>query len=96
MIHAIRERFSEAVEKEAAVRYGITELKEFGGFESFVYEFERDGKSYILKITHTIRRSEAYIMGEIDWLNYLADGGVAVARAVPSPSGSRMATGPGF
>lgn len=87
MIVAIRERFTEAVEQEAAARYGIVELKKFGGFESFVYEFEQDGKGHILKITHTIRRSEAYIMGELDWLNYLADKGVAVARAVPSPNG---------
>lgn len=87
MIIAIRDRFSEAVEQEAAARYGVEQLKKVGGFESFVYEFERDGRGYILKITHTIRRSEAYIMGELDWLNYLADNGVSVARAVPSPSG---------
>lgn len=89
MIIAIRDRFTDAVAQEAARRYGIPaeQLKKFGGFESFVYEFERDGKGYILKITHTIRRSEAYLMGELDWLNFLADKGVPVARSVPSPAG---------
>lgn len=89
MIKEIQERFSDSILPEAAVRYGITpgELKSLGGFESFVYEFPSGGRRFILKITHTIRRSEPYIMGEVEWLNFLADGGISVARAVPSKAG---------
>lgn len=89
LIKAIREQYTDAVAQEAAARYGITyeQLKKLGGFESFVYEYQRDGQSYILKITHTIRRSENYIMGELDWLNFLADRGVSVARAIRSDNG---------
>lgn len=37
-----------------------------------------------MKITHSIHRTEAMIQGELEWVNYLADGNVAVARAVLS------------
>jgi len=33
-----------------------------GGFESYVYEYE--GAAVILKITHSMRRSKEYVMGE--------------------------------
>lgn len=89
MIYEISNRFHEGVLQQAAARYGLNsdELKSVGGFESSVYEFTRDGRSYIVKITHTIRRSVHYIRGELEWINYLADQGVTVARAVPSSLG---------
>jgi len=40
-----------------------------------------------LRISHSLRRSAALIQGEVDWINYLAAGGVAVARAVLSVRG---------
>ncbi len=89
MIKAIKERYSDAVLEQAAARYGVTfeQVRKLGGFESFVYEYGRHDRDYILKITHTMRRSENYIMGELAWLTFLADRGVSVARAVPSERG---------
>lgn len=89
MIKAIQAKYSDAVLHAAAARYGIAagQAKRIGAFESFVYEYTRDGQGYILKINHTIRRSEEYLMGEIEWVNFLADRGVPVARAVPSKYG---------
>lgn len=55
--------------------------------ESHVYQVERDGTPYILKITHTLRRTPAYLMGELEWLNYLADNGLRTAHALPSVNG---------
>jgi Ser/Thr protein kinase RdoA (MazF antagonist) len=91
LIKEINDQFHDVILQEAAGRYGVTleQLQNLGGFESFVYAFSRDGQGYILKITHTMRRSESYIMGELEWLNFLADRGVAVARAVPS-EGARL------
>jgi Ser/Thr protein kinase RdoA (MazF antagonist) len=57
------------------------------GFENFVYEFQRDESGYILRIAHSSRRTANQIQGEVDWINYLARGGAAVARAVPSAGG---------
>lgn len=86
---AIRERYTDAILQEAMARYGILpdHIHLLDGFESFMYEFERDGQAFILRIGHTLRRTSGLIHGEVDWLNYLADGGVSVARAVPSLRG---------
>jgi len=81
-------RYNDAVLQEAMHRYGIApeKIQLLDSFESFIYEFEREGKSYILRIGHSFRKSAALIHGEVDWINHLARGGVSVARAVPSLS----------
>ncbi len=85
----IRDRFNDSILQEAAQRYGIAsgQLRLLDGFESFIYEFERGPHAYILRIGHSLRRSEALIAGEVDWINYLAEGGVSVARAIRSETG---------
>ena len=82
-------RYNDSILQEAMRRYGIAkdQIKSLDAFESFIYEFERDGAGYILRIGHSFRKSEALIQGEVDWINYLARGGVSVARAIPSESG---------
>lgn len=79
-------RFNDEILKEAMQRYGIAknQIKLLDSFESFIYKFERGGNGYILRIGHSIRKSEALINGEVDWINYLAHGGVSVAQAIPS------------
>ncbi|WP_152393161.1 phosphotransferase enzyme family protein [Paenibacillus guangzhouensis] len=90
MIPAIKEQFSEEIVKEASKRYSINAdtIRSIGGFESLVYEYEKNNKSYILKITHTIRRMKNYILGELDFLHYLSNEGLNVARAIPSTLGN--------
>ena len=82
-------RFNNSILQEAMRRYGIPEeqIRPLDAFESFIYEFEREGEGYILRIGHSLRKSEALIRGEVDWINYLARGGVSVARAISSESG---------
>ena len=82
-------RYNDDILQEAMQRYGIAkhQIKSLDAFESFIYEFERDAKGYILRISHSFRKSEALIQGEVDWINFLARGGVSVARAIPSASG---------
>lgn len=78
-------RFNDTILHEAMQRYGIAshQIKPLEAFESFIYEFERDKADYILRIGHSFRKSAALIQAEVDWINYLARGGVSVARAVP-------------
>ena len=38
----------------------------------------------IFFVSHSFRRSESLVLGEVDWINYLAEGGVSVAKAIPS------------
>jgi len=86
MEERIRERYSDAILQEAMSRYGIDagRIKLLDGFESYMYEFDRDDGEYVLRIAHSIRRNENLIKGEVDWINYLARGGASVARAVLS------------
>ena len=89
MDQLIRDRYTPDILAEALRRYDIApgDVDEGGGFESFIYHFTRGGERFILRITHTYRRTAELIHGEVDWINYLAAGGVSVARAVASARG---------
>jgi len=77
---------------EAASRYGIKtdSLKKLGSFESIVYEFAHKSRDYIMKITHSRRRTPDLIRAELDWTQYLLDHGVSVSRAIPSINGELL------
>ncbi|MBS4539164.1 phosphotransferase [Clostridium sp. D2Q-11] len=86
----IREKFNEEILGLIAKRYGVSlkELDNIGGFENFVYEFNRKDKDYILRISHSKRRSMNMIEGEVDWLNYLYNNGLSVSPAISSKEGN--------
>src|SRR5215207_6420313 len=90
MEQLIKHRYGDAILQEAMQRYDISkeQIKLLDSFESFIYEFEHGSGSYILRIAHSSRRNEALIQGEVDWINYLADGGVSAARAILSADGN--------
>ena len=85
----IRNRFNDDILAEARQRYGIDEdkIKLLDGFESFMFEYEKEGDEYILRLSHSRRRTPEMIKGEVDWINYLADGGAGVAKAMLSENG---------
>ena len=85
----IKELYNDSILTEAISRYGVSHeaVKLLDGFESFIYEFSKADQEYILRISHSLRRSADMINGEIEWVNYLADNQVSVARAIPSKSG---------
>lgn len=85
----IKDRYNDTILQEAMRRYGIAknQIQALDAFESFIYEYERDSRAYILRIAHSFRRSESLILGEVDWINYLAEGGVSAAKAILSESG---------
>ena len=72
---------------EVAQRYRlqIKRLKKLGSFESYVFEYEPD--DLIIRITHSIRRSKAYMLGELEFVRYLAEHHVPVAQPIPSING---------
>jgi Ser/Thr protein kinase RdoA (MazF antagonist) len=82
----IKDRYNDDILREALQRYGIAQdrIRLLDGFESFMYEFERDDGQYILRLGHSLRRSIPMIQGEVNWINYLSDGGVPAARAILS------------
>jgi amicoumacin kinase len=90
MEQEIKNRFNETVLRQARQRYAIPPdaIRLLDSFESFIFEFERAGRSYILRLGHSLRRTPELIHGEVDWINYLAAGGAGVASAVPSAAGN--------
>ena len=90
MEQQIKDRYSSEVLQDAMHRYGITEdrIRPLHAFESFIYEFSAGENSFILRLAHSLRRNKSLIYGEVDWINYLAERGVPVAKAVASPGGN--------
>ncbi len=93
MEQAIRDQYNEKVFHELIGKYKIdpSRIRPLGGFESFVYEFDRGERQYVLRISHTgLRRKKEQVYAEADFINYLAAHGVPVARVVPSPEGNLL------
>jgi Ser/Thr protein kinase RdoA (MazF antagonist) len=82
----IKDRYGDDIYQQALARYDIKpdRVTPLDGFESFIYEFARHEREYILRISHSLRRNPGLIAGEVDWINYLADRGVPAARAISS------------
>ncbi|UCG60428.1 MAG: phosphotransferase [Candidatus Zixiibacteriota bacterium] len=64
------------------------DLNKLGSFESFVFEFAQNGQPHILKVIPGSHRLPPRIHGELEWINYLVEGGVSAARPVRSNTGS--------
>jgi Ser/Thr protein kinase RdoA (MazF antagonist) len=86
----IKDLYNDEILQETIHRFGVSkdEIHILDSFESFIYEFKNDSGEFILRISHSIRRNEALIQGEVDWINYLADHGISVARAILSEAGN--------
>lgn len=85
----IKASFNDDIVKEACKKYGIRtdELSFIGGFQNFVYEYQRDTKAYILRFTPSSLRTSEQVEGELEWILYLSDNGVAVSRPIYSAQG---------
>ncbi|MFX3673642.1 MAG: phosphotransferase enzyme family protein [Paenisporosarcina sp.] len=88
--------FSKEVLDEAASRYkaDATNAKKLGDFENYVYEVERGGKSYILRLTHSSHRSKEEVEGELKWINFLNGRGIHVSLVHESVNGELVETVP--
>jgi Ser/Thr protein kinase RdoA (MazF antagonist) len=83
-------RHSNHVLKEASKLYGFNaaDLNKLGSFESFVFEYQQAGQTYILKVIPLSHRQLGLVQGELEWINYLVEGGVSASPPVTSGTGS--------
>jgi Ser/Thr protein kinase RdoA (MazF antagonist) len=91
---------SDGMLKEAASRFGTARSKLIGLHESVnisegraaiekaLYQYEREGKNFLLRLTMPQYVDFELIPGEANWINYLADNGVRVPRVIPSENGN--------
>ncbi|MFX0091868.1 MAG: phosphotransferase enzyme family protein [Candidatus Hodarchaeota archaeon] len=77
---------SKEVLHQASQCYGIKyeELTYLGGFENFVYAYQKDNQEYVLRIGLDSHMPFDLVQAEIDWLLYLAEGKVPVVKPMPS------------
>lgn len=86
----IRALLHDDIVKEACYKYElrIDELTFIGGFQNFVYEFQRNNQSFILRLTHSSLRSLEILEAELEWILYLADNGLSVSKPIVSNEGN--------
>jgi len=89
MEQAIRDQFNPSILEQAASHYGLDagSLEELDGFESFIFQARQNGTPRILRLSHSLRRTEEHILGEADFINTLRDNGLSVPRVIPSRHG---------
>lgn len=90
MLKSIEALYNKEILNEALSRYGLngSEVEFIGGFDSYVYKYQKGKEKYILKITHSLRRTYEEMLDEADFLQYLKNNGAAVAAAIPSLNGN--------
>ncbi len=83
-------RFTDTVRLDAATRFGLTLNPEqtLDGFENVVLEAEREGRPYVIRLTHHTHRTVDMVHAELHWIDYLSSHGVSVCRPVRSRSDS--------
>lgn len=94
MDQKIKDTFHAGILNEFADKLGISieNIREIGGFQNFVYEFQIEGHDYILRITHSSHRTESLITGELSFVTHLAESGVSAARPCCFQNGSLTET----
>jgi len=70
-----------------AARSDLRLYDDYTGCQNLVYDFNRGGEAMILRISYRDDRTFELVQAEVDFVNYLADQGVRVSRAVPSQRG---------
>lgn len=85
----VKELLNAHILKESAKRFGIDilTLNLIGDFQNFIYEYKKQDKSYILRLTHSSHRKEELVRGELDWILYLVNNGVLASKPIYSIHG---------
>lgn len=86
MEKSIRDLFTQNILETALNRYKIppADANILDGFESFIFNVQRNNNEYILRIGHSSRRSADQIQGEAEFINHLRGGGLSVPQVLPS------------
>ncbi len=85
----IRNLFAPQILQTALKRYDIApqNAQILDGFESFIYNVQKNNQDFILRIGHDSRRTTNLVQGESEFLNHLSKGGLSVPQVLPSENG---------
>jgi Ser/Thr protein kinase RdoA (MazF antagonist) len=90
VLKEVEQEYNDAVLSRALALHGLSpeRLKLIDTNTDVVFEYARDGRSYILKLVHSSQVTFEQVCGEVDWIFYLAENGLSVSRPVPSKTGN--------
>lgn len=82
----IRESINDMIIKKAGQLYDVefSAIKKVGGFENFIYEFNKNGIDYILRLVHSKHRSYNQVLAEMEFIDFLASKNARVSEVVYS------------
>ncbi|MFJ7755311.1 phosphotransferase enzyme family protein [Peribacillus muralis] len=63
-----------------------------GDAENYVFEVNRDGTPYILRLTHQSHRAKHQVLAELKWMEYLQTNGCAIPKVIPSRANNLIET----
>ncbi len=77
---SVIEAFSPEIRKEIFAQLGVSDLRDLGGFENFVFASE----NCVVRISHESHRTRAELLAELTFVDALAAAGAPVARPIPA------------
>lgn len=82
----IKSLFNDDILRQVARLYEIEleDLKPVGGFENFIYGFEKGHTDYIVRISHSSHRTLEQVISELDFVNFLANYDAPVSTPILS------------
>jgi len=86
------QELTEDVVRAALTAFDAAEPVMRGDFENYIYEVTQNGERRILRLVHASHRIYEQVAAELNWVQFLASSGVAVATALPSTRGRLIET----
>lgn len=82
----IQNSLTEAIIRQSADLYDtpFDTVRKIGGFENFVYEYEKNGDFYIMRFTHSSHRTVEQVNAEMEFIDYLDNKNARVSTVVHS------------
>lgn len=82
----IRKSINNELVAKAANYYGVSleNVKYHGGFENFIYIFEKNKIEYILRLVHSDHKKYDLVLAEIEFIDYLASNEACVSTVIKS------------
>jgi Ser/Thr protein kinase RdoA (MazF antagonist) len=89
----VKSLFSDDILNDFLRKYDIKSAEPVKfAFENLVYYCSKNGKDYVMRITHSDRRPLNLVQSEVNWINYLYENGVPVAAPVKSANNEWVQT----
>lgn len=86
MEQIIQQAMNDDILAQASILYDFAKdtIKDIGGFENFVFEYEKNNTPYIIRFVHSKHREYHYVLAELEFIDYLNRNGASVSTVIHS------------